>query len=72
MSTINNPAQTEQTTPSLDKTNKAFAALCHSYGDLNHYYGFSDFVDSKRIDWMQDAIKTLSEELEALRIGGVL
>jgi len=65
----NSPAQAEQT-QTLDKLNQAFAAVCHSYGDLNHYYGFSEFVDSKRIDWMQDAIKTLSKELKALRIGG--
>jgi len=61
----------EQTTQNLNKLHDAFAQVCHSYGDLNHYYGFSEFVDSKRIDWMQEAIKTLSKELEALRIGGV-
>jgi len=61
--------QTEQS-PNLDKIHQAFAAVCHSYGDLNHYHGFSQYVDSKRIDWMQDAIKTLSKELKALRIGG--
>ncbi len=71
MSQNNSNAQTEQTTPSLDKTHRAFAAVCHSYGDLSHYYGFSQHVDGKRIDWMQEAIETLSEELEALRIGGV-
>ena len=65
----NSPAQTEQK-QTLDKLHQAFAAVCHSYGDLNHYYGFSEFVDSKRIDWMQEAIKTLSKELKALRIGG--
>ena len=65
----NSPAQTEQT-QALDKLHQAFAAVCHSYGDLTHYYGFSEFVDSKRIDWMQEAIKTLSKELKALRIGG--
>ena len=65
-------AQAAQPTPDLDKTHKAFAAGCHSYGDLSHYYGFSQHVDGKRIDWMKEAIKTLSEELEALRIGGGL
>jgi hypothetical protein len=69
----NSPAQSEQTqTQTLDKLHQAFAAVCHSYGDLNHYYGFSQYVDSKRIDWMQEAIKTLSKELKALRIGGAL
>ena len=65
----NSPAQTEQT-KSLDKLHLAFAALCHSYGDLNHYYGFSQSVDSKRIDWTQEAIKVLLKELKALRFGG--
>ena len=67
----NIPALNSEQTQTLDKLHLAFAALCHSYGDLNHYYGFSEFVDSKRIDWMLEAIKTLSEELKALRIGGV-
>jgi len=65
----NSPAQIEQKI-TLDKLHLAFASVCHSYGDLNHYYGFSQYVDSKRIDWMQDAIKTLSKELKALRVGG--
>jgi hypothetical protein len=65
----NSPAQTEQT-QTLDKLHLAFAALCHSYGDLNHYYGFSQSVDSKRIDWTQEAIKVLLKELKALRFGG--
>jgi hypothetical protein len=65
----NSPAQAEQT-KSLDKLHLAFAALCHSYGDLNHYYGFSQSVDSKRIDWTQEAIKVLLKELKALRFGG--
>jgi hypothetical protein len=64
----NNPQAQAEQTQTLDKLHQAFAALCHSYGDLNNYYGFSEFVDSKRIDWMQDAIKTLSKELKALRI----
>ncbi len=65
----NSQAQTEQTI-TLDQFRKAFAVVCHSYGDLDHYYGFSQFVDSKRIDWMQEAIKILSKELKALRVGG--
>jgi hypothetical protein len=36
----NIPAQTEQPI-TLDKLHKAFAEVCHSYGDLNHYYGIS-------------------------------
>jgi hypothetical protein len=66
----NSNALNPEQTPTLDKLHLAYAALCHSYGDLSHYYGFSHHVDSKRIDWMQDAIKTLSKELKALRIGG--
>ena len=66
MNNTNIPAQAEQTI-TLDKLHQAFAQVCHSYGDLNHYYGFSQYVDSKRIDWMQEAIKTLSEEVKALR-----
>ena len=68
MSQNNSNAQTEQPTQTLDKLHQAFAALCHSYGDLNHYYGFSEFVDSKRIDWMLEEIENLSLEVSALRI----
>ena len=64
------PVQTEQSTQALDKLHQAFAAVCHSYGDLNHYYGFSQFVDSKRIDWLLEEIENLSLEVSALRIGG--
>ena len=68
----NSPAQTEQTTQNLNKLHNAFAQVCHSYGDLNHYYGFSEFVDSKRIDWLLEEINNLSLEVSALRIGGDL
>jgi hypothetical protein len=57
-------------TPSLNQLHHAFAELCHVYGDLNHYYGLSQYVDSKRVDWMQDAIKALSKEVKALRYEG--
>ena len=66
MNNTNIPAQTEQPI-TLDKLHHACAQVCHSYGDLNHYYGFSQYVDSKRIDWMQEAIEILSKEVEALR-----
>ena len=66
------PVQTEQTTQNLNKLHNAFAQVCHSYGDLNHYYGFSEFVDSKRIDWLLEEINNLSLEVSALRIGGGL
>ena len=66
------PVQTEQSTQTLDKLHQAFAAVCHSYGDLNHYYGFSEFVDSKRIDWLLEEIENLALEVSALRIGGDL
>ena len=66
MNNTNIPAQTEQTI-TLDKLHLAFAQVCHSYGDLSHYYGSSQHVDSKRIDWMQEAINTLSKEVKALR-----
>ena len=66
------PVQTEQSTQTLDKLHQAFAAVCHSYGDLNHYYGFSEFVDSKRIDWLLKEINNLTLEVSALRIGGDL
>ncbi len=72
MSQNNSNAQTEQSTQTLDKLHKAFAAVCHSYGDLNHYYGFSEFVDSKRIDWLLKEINNLTLEVSALRIGGDL
>ena len=68
----NSPAQTEQATQNLKKLHDAFAQVCHSYGDLNHYYGFSEFVDSKRIDWLLEEINNLSLEVSALRIGGGL
>ena len=73
MSTINNPAQTEPT-QTLDKLHQAFAAVCHSYGDLNYYYGygFSQFVDSKRIDWLLEEIENLALEVSALRLEGDL
>jgi len=63
----NSPAQTEQQI-TLDKLHLAFAAPCHSYGDLNHYYGFSQYVDSRRIDWLLEEIENLSLEVSALRI----
>ena len=69
MNNTNIPAQTEQPI-TLDKLHNAFAEVCHSYGDLNHYYGISQYVDSKRVDWMQEAIKSFSKEVEALRYGG--
>ena len=65
----NNHAQIGQT-QTLDKLHLAFAAVCHSYGDLSHYYGFSQYVDSKRIDWLLEEIENLSLEVSALRIGG--
>jgi len=65
----NNHAQIGQT-QTLDKLHNAFAQVCHSYGDLNHYYGFSEFVDSKRIDWLLEEIENLSLEVSALRFGG--
>ena len=64
------PVQTEQSTQNLNKLHNAFAQICHSYGDLNHYYGFSEFVDSKRIDWLLEEINNLSLEVSALRLGG--
>ncbi len=72
MSQNNSNAQTEQATQNLNKLHNAFAQVCHSYGDLNHYYGFSEFVDSKRIDWLLEEINNLSLEVSALRIGGDL
>ena len=66
------PVQTEQSTQTLDKLHQAFAAVCHSYGDLSHYYGFSQYVDSKRIDWMLEEIENLALEVSALRLGGDL
>jgi len=68
----NSPAQAEQTTQNLNKLHDAFAQVCHSYGDLNHYYGFSKFVDSRRIDWLLEEIENLSLEVSALRFGGGL
>ena len=65
----NSPAKTEQK-QTLDKLHQAFAVVCHSYGDLNYYYGFSEFVDSKRIDWLLEEINNLSLEVSTLRIGG--
>jgi hypothetical protein len=65
----NSPAQTEQKI-TLDKLHLAFAAVCHLYGDLSHYYGFSQCVDSKRIDWLLEEIENLSLEVSALRVGG--
>ena len=68
------PVQTEQSTQTLDKLHQAFAAVCHSYGDFNYYYGhgFSKLVDSKRIDWLLEEINNLTLEVSALRIGGDL
>ncbi len=65
-----NALNSEQNTQNLNKLHNAFAQVCHSYGDLNHYYGFSEFVDSKRIDWLLEEINNLSLEVSALRIGG--
>ena len=70
MSQNNSNALNPDQTQTLDKLHLAFAAVCHSYGDLNHYYGFSEFVDSKRIDWLLEEINNLSLEVSALRIGG--
>jgi hypothetical protein len=67
----NSTAQAEQT-QTLDKLHQAFAAVCHSYGDLAHYYGFSQHTDSKRIDWLLEEINNLSLEVSALRIGSGL
>ena len=61
-----------QTTQNLNKLHNAFAQVCHSYGDLNHYYGFSEFVDSKRIDWLLEEIENLALEVSALRLEGDL
>ena len=66
------PVQTEQSTQALDKLHQAFAAVCHSYGDLSHYYGFSQYVDSKRIDWLLEEIENLALEVSALRLEGDL
>ena len=68
----NSNALNPEPTQTLDKLHQAFAAVCHSYGDLNHYYGFSEFVDSKLSDWMLEEIETLALEVSALRIGGDL
>ena len=65
-----NALNSEQNTQNLNKLHNAFAQVCHSYGDLNHYYGFSEFVDSKRIDWLLEEINNLSLEVSTLRIGG--
>jgi hypothetical protein len=67
---LNLEQPTPTPTPSLNQLHHAFAELCHVYGDLNHYYGLSQYVDSKRVDWMQDAIKALSKEVKALRYEG--
>ena len=67
-----NALNSEQNTQNLNKLHNAFAQVCHSYGDLNHYYGFSQYVDSKRIDWLLEEINNLSIEVSALRIGGDL
>jgi hypothetical protein len=69
MNNTNIPAQTEQPI-TLDELHSAFAEVCRSYGDLNHYYGISQYVDSKRVDWMQEAIESFSKEVKALRYGG--
>ena len=65
----NIPAQTEQKI-TLKNLHNAFAQVCHSYGDLNHYYGFSEHIDSKRIDWLLEEINNLAQAVEGLRIGG--
>ncbi len=66
----NSNALNPEPTQTLDKLHQAFAAVCHSYGDLSHYYGFSQYVDSKRIDWLLEEINNLSIEVSALRLGG--
>ncbi|MGZ8946418.1 MAG: hypothetical protein ACXW1W_13465 [Methylococcaceae bacterium] len=64
------PAQNSEQTINLDYLHKAFAQVCHCYGDLNHYYGFSERIDSKRIDWLLEEINNLAQAVEGLRVGG--
>ena len=71
MNNQSNPAQTEQQT-TLDKLNQTFVNVCFAYADLNAYLSKADLeISPSRFVWITSEIANLSEELEALRIGGV-
>jgi hypothetical protein len=70
--TQNNSAHYSEQKITLENLHNAFAQLCHSYGDLNHYYGFSQSIDSKRIDWLLEEINSLAQAVEGLRFKGGL
>ena len=66
----NSPAQTEQK-QTLDKLNQSFVNVCFAYADLNAYLSKADLeISRSRFIWITSEIANLSEELEALRIGG--
>ena len=68
--TQNNSAHYSEQKITLENLHKIFAQVCHSYGDLNHYYGFSQSIDSKRIDWLLEEINSLAQAVEGLRFDG--
>ena len=70
--TQNNSAHYSEQKITLENLHKIFAQVCHSYGDLNHYYGFSQSIDSKRIDWLLEEINNLAQVVEDLRFKGEL
>ena len=70
--TQNKSAHYSEQKITLENLHKSFAQLCHSYGDLNHYYGFSAHIDSKRIDWLLEEIESLAQAVEGLRFKGGL
>ena len=56
----------------LDKLNQSFINVCFAYADLNAYLSKVDLeISPSRFIWITSEIANLSEELEALRIGGV-
>jgi hypothetical protein len=67
----NSPAQIGQTTQTLAKLNQSFVNVCFAYADLNAYLSKADLeISPSRFIWIASEIANLSEELEALRIGG--